>query len=203
MKKVTAITLFLFAFSVFIYPDVAMAQNSVKFGFKGGVTVSNYLDIDPDPDSRIGTVFGGFAEINLESLPIAIQPEVIWIQRGAEVEGQGQAAFDSKVNVNYLDIDVLAKYKFDTNSPLKPNIFVGPYLGIDLNQATREAVEVVGSFQPEAKTDFGGVVGLGTDIEVLGATFIIDARWNVGLSDAFDNASGKNSVFSFMGGIAF
>ena len=180
-----------------------MAQNSVKFGFKGGVTVSNYLDIDPDPDSRIGTVFGGFAEINLESLPIAIQPEVIWIQRGAEVEGQGQAAFDSKVNVNYLDIDVLAKYKFDTNSPLKPNIFVGPYLGIDLNQATREAVEVVGSFQPEAKTDFGGVVGLGTDIEVLGATFIIDARWNVGLSDAFDNASGKNSVFSFMGGIAF
>ena len=117
--------------------------------------------------------------------------------------------FTMTFKTDYIQIPILAKFNLSTKNNVKPNIFIGPALGINLN--AKYEMEVVGQtiegdmkdFGMDIKsTDFGLVFGAGVNFGKIS----VDARYNLGLSDIPDTEEDvdiKNSVISIMLGYSF
>lgn len=171
-------------FSLVGMQQTASAQTPVDFGIRGGLNFANYSDVDGDLDSRSGLLIGAYVNISLPMAPFSIQPEVAYSQKGASANGVD-------VEVDYLEVPVLAKFSF-APGPASPHIYVGPYVGF-----------VVEDDSDSAETDFGGMVGAGLDINAGVVDLNLGARYGLGFVDAFENGSGKNSVFSIVAGVSF
>lgn len=162
----------------------------VDFGLRGGVNFSNFSDVDADLDSRTGFLIGAYLDIGIPMAPISVQPEVTYNQKGAELGG-------STINVDYLEVPVLAKFSF-VPGPASPHIYAGPYAGFVINSESNGT-----DISDMTETDFGGIIGAGLDINAAVLKFNVGARYGFGLVDAFAGGQGKNSVFSVVAGISF
>ena len=119
-----------------------------------------------------------------------ISADLMYSQRGTKYDG-GQLKFTQ--HVNYLEIPVVARYFLTLSGNFRPNVFIGPSLGIKLN-AKRTNGEFTGNgstpvINGDNNNDFRGLD--------LGATggfqlnwglgnrqhFLIDARYTLGLSE--------------------
>jgi long-subunit fatty acid transport protein len=161
---------------------------SVKFGAKAAVNVASLTGDIEDASSLVGFQVGGFAEIKISD-KFAVQPELMFSAQGAESDGE-------KLNLNYLNIPVLAKYYVAKSFSLE----AGPQIGFLLS--AKEDGEDFKDYL--SSTDFGFNFGAGYDFtENLSAGL----RYNLGLSNIIDSedndGSIKNSVFSVSLGYKF
>ncbi len=170
MKK-----LFLLAIAIIGFSFSSNAQN-IKFGFKGGLNISNVdvnvPDSNLDPDSRTGYHLGAVLQLGMAD-KFAIQPELLYSTQGTDV-------FD----VDYLNIPVLAKLKFGKIFSVE----AGPQFGFVVNDGVKKAF--FSAVESEA-FDISGAVGAGVEI----SKFFGQLRYNFGLTDAVDGFDGKNSAF--------
>ncbi len=178
MKHIILITLVLFMFTA-VHADMF-------FGVRAGLNIADLSGDDADEtDSIIGFHIGGMMQYFV-SPDILIQPELLFTQKGYEVEYMGHT---EDVTLSYLEIPVLAKYNFDLESViLQP--FLGPALGILIDDDDTEAEGI----------DFG--LHLGLDAVLMG-NLLIGLRYNLGLTDVFEDVDAKNSVFMIGVGYMF
>ena len=191
MKKITLSIIAVLAFGF------ANAQG-VKFGVKGGISLTNLTGDDiEDNSSKVGFLVGGFAEIKLTE-KFAIQPELLFATQGTKFEADGD---DLKYNLNYLNVPVMAKFYVADKFSLE----AGPQIGFLLSakaKAGDEDEDVKDFFK---SVDFGVNFGAGYDFtENLSA----GVRYNLGLANILDTEEGndtkiKNSVFSLAVGYKF
>ncbi len=168
-----------------IIGSVSYAQDSKSntgFGIKGGVNFTN-LYTDDVNDNNMLTSFnvGVFATLPLTG-NLAIQPEVNFSRKGAELVYDNLfASGTAKFKLNYIEVPVLLKINITDNF----NIHAGPYLAYLINaQVTNESSG--GSFDFEEnfdnddfeKFDYGLSGGLGFDF----TSISIGARYNYGLA---------------------
>ena len=173
----------------------ANAQTGVRFGLKGGINYTTLTAKNTDGiDYKVGLQAGAFANFGLSDL-ISIQPEVLYSQKGAQVED----ASDFKLKLNYIDVPVLVKVNAG-------GLFfeAGPQLGI---LASAKATD--GSTDQDVKegyntVDFGYVAGLGYQLET---GPMIGLRYNGGISniikDGPDSDKVRNSAFQLYVGYTF
>jgi hypothetical protein len=173
------------------------SDNSLRFGIKGGLNVTNlYVDDVNDENPRYGFHVGLYTQL-FESDVFAIQPEVLFSTKGtrtmydiAGLEG------DAQFNLNYIDIPVLAVFKLGESA----EIHLGPYFSYLLGASS----ELNGDLEDYEELDrddykawdYGLSAGVGFNVGAVQ----IGARYNYGLqkiadSDAADFALGdsKNS----------
>ncbi|NGP87215.1 porin family protein [Fodinibius halophilus] len=193
MKKLL-IPLLLFATITIFSVNKAKAQ--AEIGIRAGVNYSNLNDQPDnlDPSNRTGLMLGGYLNLKVPMSPISIQPEVLYTQKGYKALG-------GTLKLDYIEVPVLAKFSF-APGPVQPHVYFGPYAGFVFNS------EVSGGSLSidldNTKTDFGGVVGAGTDLNVGAAKLNIGVRYNFGLTSNLDiEDAGKNSVLSIVGGFSF
>jgi opacity protein-like surface antigen len=163
----------------------------VKFGVKAALNVATVNGDFEDASSLIGFQVGGFAEIKVSD-KFAVQPELMYSTQGASGD-------NADLNLNYLNIPVMAKFYVAKSFSLE----AGPQIGFLLS--AKEAGEDAKDFY--SSTDFGLNFGAGFDFtENLSAGL----RYNIGLSnvtdygDIFDEEiSAKNGVFSVSLGYKF
>lgn len=105
----------------------AKKVSTARAGIKGGLNVSNiYVDDVDDENVRYGFNVGLYAQL-FSSEVFAIQPEILYSTKGTRTTydnvlmGQG----DAKLNLNYLEVPVLAVLKLGTAAELH----FGPYWG--------------------------------------------------------------------------
>jgi outer membrane protein with beta-barrel domain len=160
MKKV-----FLSALTV-ILVNMAFAQH-VEFGLKGGVNFANLKDdANSNTDARTGFNAGALAHIHL-SKTFAIQPEVVYSVQGAEYSS-------GKMQLNYINVPVLAQYMFGNGFRLQ----TGPQLGILTTSKFKSGNTKVDVDMRTADVAWS-----------FGASYIspmrlgVDARYNLGLTD--------------------
>ena len=172
---------------------------------KLGVSIAN-IAFDPsnsDVKSKIGLQLGIAAEIGVNDM-FAIQPELLFIQKGAK----SKANSDASLNLSYLEIPVLAKVKFGSDAA-KFYAIAGPSIGIAIGGTDKDASgsedlkfgSDTGQFK---RTDFGLQFGAGVNIK----NFIIDVRYGLGLSNIINVPSGasgslKNRAIGITVGYAF
>jgi hypothetical protein len=165
----------------------------VDVGLRGGIASAGFLDSKQDVDSRrLGLTAGGYANINIPTTPFSIQPELLFTQKGAEINGVD-------VDLGYLEIPVLAKLNFIKTSKLKSYLYLGPYFGFNLSAdedppSDDQSLEEI-TKNSDVGLTFGGEVAFGKTN--------VGLRYGLGLTEIFENEEEKNSTFSVVVGYTF
>jgi len=198
VKKYFILVLIIAAFTT-----VSFGQG-MQLGLKAGVNFANVTGDDADgTNSKTGFAGGIFFMYQFSSL-FAIQPEAYYSMKGATDE---QALFgetaELTVSLDYFEVPILFKVLIPIeNSPIRPSIFVGPYVGF--NTTAKAKLEYMGESEEEDvedvnPTDIGLVFGAGIGFPVGQNEAGVDFRYNMGLT-TIDNSDDefdiKNSVFN-------
>ena len=185
MKKVllTAVAIFGFGF--------ANAQE-VKFGIKAGVNMATLTGDSADNlDSKIGFHVGGFAEFKV-SEKFSVQPEVLFSTQGAKADG-------GSLDINYINIPVMAKFYATPEFSLEAGPQLGFLVSAESNPDSGSSTDVKEFLK---STDFGVNLGAGYQFT---ENFSAGLRYNLGLSNMAEeeNVEFMNSVFSLSLGYRF
>jgi len=175
---------FLLLSAVFCLPFLAIAQE-FHGGIKGGLNLSNlYIDEVDDENPRVGFHAGLFGQFELADA-FAIQPEILFSTKGAKAD-YDIAGFEgeSKLNLNYIDVPVMAVFKIGDAF----EIHAGPYVGFLLNAKFSTEGDLGNGVEELDKdhlseTDFGlsGGAAFGTESVKVGL------RYNYGLVEIADS----------------
>ncbi|MBL7850794.1 MAG: PorT family protein [Cyclobacteriaceae bacterium] len=178
MRKITLVVLF-----VMLTTAAAWAQASVSLGVKGGLNFANIntSTLGTAYNSRTGYHAGAFVNIKLTKL--AIQPELIYSVQGSDIS---TATSSQSIDLAYVNIPILLKFYLVGGL----NLQAGPQFGF-LASATQGGTDIKSLVKG---SDTSVALGAGFDI----SKFVIDARYNLGLSeinDAAGSSAAKNQVF--------
>lgn len=198
MKKLFTVSCLLLTIA---FP-VQQARAQVDFGIRGGVNFATLNNTDLNVGTRTGFQVGVFAEISLYDNLIALQPELLYTQKGYETDA------GREVKLSYIEIPILLDFKYLLDSPVSPHVYFGPYVGINV-AAEAENIKVVPRiasvpfFPEEQASDVTLGVMVGGGIEI--SHFDVGIRYSAGLTPAFENnnVSAKNGVFSIVAGYSF
>lgn len=178
-KKIAATLVLLLTTSLAV--NAQSKDSNAEFGFKGGVNFSNMYTEDVD-DNNVLTSFnaGIYAKLPISDA-LAIQPELLYSRKGAElVYDNVFAEGTAKFKLNYIELPVLLKVNLTDNF----NIHVGPYFAYLIDaQVTNETDDGTFDFEDNYdnddfnKFDYGLSAGVGLDFESMG----IGVRYNYGL----------------------
>ena len=211
MKKILIVSLMML-----LTATIAFSQ----FGINGGINLGTVGGDDKtlngiDPTTKVGFAGGISYRIGLIA-GLAIQPEAMYIQKGAIYQANlsyGSYSESDKLTLTsaYIDIPVLVKYNLPV--PLfSPYIEGGVSYGILLSAKQKEDVT---SNEPgftssstetdvkdqATKNDFSIIVGVGVEFLI----FDVDARYVMGQTKLEKNSDAKvyNRGFIFTAGLRF
>jgi hypothetical protein len=176
--------------------SAAQAQ-SARFGVKAGASLTSLTGDDTDNAKyKFGFNGGVMANFALNDM-FSIQPEVLYSMKGAKADGR-----DSRVNLNYIDIPVLAKI-----STGETGLFfeLGPQIGFLASAKAKEndtSIDVKDAFK---SVDFGYAAGLGFQAA---SGPMVGLRYNGGFTNNGKSVMGydpksKNSAFQLYVGFLF
>ena len=191
-----------FAFILIALLSGSAVAGGLTFGITGGINLANVAgDSVEMNETKLCFGGGGFVEFPVAPL-ISVQPQLLYMMKGMKWGGDT----DSGVRLSYIEIPVLVKVNIPMAGPFNPNLFVGPYLG--LNTGAEAYIEGVDEdIKDQIKsTDYGLVLGGGFDYALATGKLTFDARYSMGLTsidDTDDDDDVKNTGIMFMVGYGF
>ena len=147
-----------------------------------------------DGDIRVGAVAGAEFEYQVSDI-FSLSAGALYSMQGCKGEVEG---YDATVKLDYLNIPILANVYVVKGLAVKLGIQPG------FNVTSKASVEKSGT---KVTTDLDGIesvdfsipIGLSYEIN----NFVIDGRYNLGVSKIMDGSDSKNSVFQFTLGYKF
>lgn len=178
---------------------VAFAQNAVgQFTIqpKIGMNIASLTDAD-GADNRIGLVVGAEAEVGLTDI-VGLSFGAIYSMQGAKDTENGVGG---TMKLDYINVPILA------------NVYVAPGLAVKLGlqpgfkvnskaEAKANGVKAEADLEGVKSIDLSIPIGLSYQYQ----NFVVDARYNWGVTKAFDDdweTDSKNSVFQITLGYKF
>ncbi len=167
------------------------------YGVKGGLNLATLTNSD-DGSMKPSIYLGAFAEWRLGDI-VAISPELVYSRQGVAANGTLSGVdVKTKLRFNYLNIPVLAKlYVLDDLS-----LDLGPQFGILLNARAwmkADGTSADAKYSNAETLDVSFALGLSYNID----RFIVQGRYNLGLTQADKNLDTKNSVLQLGVGYRF
>jgi hypothetical protein len=195
MKKLRNLSLLVCAVAISMISFSTAQAQYAKAGIKGGLNLSNlYVNEADDDQARIGWHAGFYGQL-FASEAFAIQPEVNFSTKGTGVTriDATSARYESKFNLSYIDIPILAVFKLGDVA----EIHAGPYWSYLLGAEIRN-----NSGNPDNQFttvdrdnfddwDYGLVGGIGFNV---GEGAQLGLRYNYGLN-AIAESPGARSLF--------
>jgi len=157
-----------------------------------GMTISK-IGGDVDTDSKVGLVAG--AELQYQFT------DRFALTGGALYSMEGGKKGDLKLNLDYINVPILANYYVYGGLALK----AGVQFGFNVRSEYKGETTILGHTIKsdgglDAKTlNMSIPVGLSYEYH----DFVLDARYNIGLTDIFDDIKGKSSVWQITIGYKF
>lgn len=175
------------AISVVSFTD-AQAQYA-RAGIKGGLNLSNlYVDEAEDDNARIGWHAGFYGQL-FASEAFAIQPEVNFSTKGTGVTriDATSARYESKFNLQYIDIPVLAVFKLGEFAEVHAGAYWAYLLGAEIKNNNNDPDNEFTTIDRDNfdDWDYGLVGGIGFN---LGESAQLGLRYNYGLNEIADSA---------------
>lgn len=182
----------------------------VSVGAKAGVYTS-FIDVTDAAEGLTQNVeglttptYGLVAEIGLSD-NFSFQPELLYTTKGFQVsEGINinlgglpiPAGVTARTKINYLEVPVLAKYKFGTEG-LRFNVTAGPVVSYAVNGQLDTRANLLFDINPiktnidldalnYERLEISASVGAGMAYETSGGEFFADARYVHGFSDLYN-----------------
>lgn len=171
---------------------------SVDFGVKAGVNFASVSGDDTDDlKSRTGFHFGVTAGLAVSD-NFSVQSGLIYSQQGAEYEAS--EGYDGSYKLDYLNIPVMARFQVADGFSVE----AGPQIGFLLS--ANEEYSSDGDSGEEDIKDFikstDIAVGVGVNY-AMASGLNIGARYNLGVSEIFEENSGKNQNAVFQVSIGY
>jgi len=192
---------FLCALTLFLTASFGMlhAQDTnvtTEFGVKGGFNMSNLYNSGDDVDDN--NVLYGFNAGVYATLPIsdmvAIQPEVLFTTKGAELEyNNAFAQGDAKFRLNYIEVPLLVRVNVTKNF----NIHAGGYASYLVSSKISGSGDI--DFDQDIdrddlnKFDAGIAAGVGVDFNPIS----IGLRYNYGLTTVGKERTVAGTTYTF------
>ncbi len=167
-----------------------------------------------DFDPRVGLV-GGMTLGYDFGTGFAILPEVLYVRKGAYFDVLlGDIPTRVHSDLTYIEVPVLAQYRFETSGYLHPKIFAGPMIAFMMDSRIEFRAQGSDLTQDEEddsieSRDFGAVVGAGVEIEVSDQRLSFEARASFGMADITKpdldqrDPSLRNTGIVFLVGVVF
>ena len=168
---------------------------------KVGLNIANYTDSD-DSDPRIGLAVGAEFEYQLTNM-FSLSAGALYSMQGAkETETVQGIKAKMTAKTDYINIPILANIYVAQGFAVK----FGIQPGFNVNSSYKvsaQGIDVSGSLSDvgvDIKSfDFAIPVGLSYEFN----NFVIDGRYNIGVTKMVDGDDSKNSVFQFTVGYKF
>ncbi len=201
--------LFFTALLMGMFSHQVMAQlDSFHMGFKFGSNLADIKGEDTDNlDMRSSVHIGLVAEFPVNEY-IAVQPELLYSFQGIKTESAEPNFEEERLKLDYIYLPVMLKYyPFYVVPGL--SFEAGPQIGFltsailerrnNLDGGTTETSDL-DIKDGTSEIDFGFNLGFGYHFEI-GA--FLQARYNLGISDVFEDSGVQHSVFQFSTGFKF
>ena len=160
---------------------------------KAGFNLATVTDAE-DASMRFGLVAGADLIYQVNE-PLAISFGVLYSMQGAKAKvKENGVTIKNKLNMDYVNIPILANFYVTRGLALKAGI--QPGFNVKHKMKVESGGSSVESDIPNFKSfDFAIPIGISYEI----SNFVIDARYNLGLTKLWDQegSSSKNSVFQF------
>lgn len=196
-----------FTSSVFAIAALATLGTSAAQAQGRTITVGPRIDLNvarvvgdnqDDATSRTGFRIGAWASMDL-SQKFSIQPEFVLSAKGSEFPDD-----DASIKISYLQIPVLAQYRFSAGKTVNPYVLAGPALSFKAGcnlQVEGADYECSDETTSVSSTDFGMILGGGVHI----GRAQVSLRYDLGLANINGDgaANVKNRAFTFAVGYGF
>ncbi len=196
----------------------------VSFGLKGGISVMNMVGEESsgeNNESITGFSFGVFLTSETQE-GFAFQPELLLVSKGTKADYSPYFIAVEKDRITYLEIPLLTKYIIPAGGGIGISLFAGGSLGLLLG-ATYEltgidayyiadllGISTTGTYEDLGvdmnSIEFSLVFGFDVGFELPQGMLIIDLRYDLGLTSAYDTNltdSVKNRGIIIMAGYSF
>ena len=174
------------------------AQEDSKFTLKAGLGLSSVVGSDVDgAKSKLAYKVGATYDFNVGE-NFAIIPGVELVAKGTELEG-----IDGNIDMYYLQIPILAAYKFNVSDNMKLSVKAGPYVSYGLFGSDIELYGYgsVNAFDDEMfdRFDAGIAAGLSLDID----KFTVGVEYSRGLMKMAEETKCFNQAYGIVVGYKF
>lgn len=151
----------------------ASAQDKIAFGVRAGVNINSLRysgdseSLYNDLESRAGFHVGAVMDWNVAG-SFYIQPGIYFTTRGAkgewsESDEDYSYKLTEKLNMSYLQIPVLASYRFAVSDAVKIDVNVGPYIAFGLGGKVKIEETETYMGETERTSDKYDIFGKSTD----------------------------------------
>ena len=176
------------------------AVGSFNLQPKVGVSIANLTELK-DTDPRVGVVAGVEGEYQASDI-ISVSAGVLYSMQGSKYEYELlNQKYKSTNKLDYINVPIMANVYVTKGLAVK----LGVQPGFNVSSSNKQEVNTFAgsgssTFDVKAKSvDFSIPVGLSYEYN----NFQLDARYNWGLTKAFENGKAKNSVFQITLGYKF
>ena len=176
------------------------AVGSFNLQPKVGVSIANLTEFK-DTDPRIGVVAGVEGEYQASDI-FSVSAGVLYSMQGSKYEYELlNQKYKSTNKLDYINVPIMANVYVTKGLAVK----LGVQPGFNVSSSNKQEVNTFAgsgssTFDVKAKSvDFSIPVGLSYEYN----NFQLDARYNWGLTKAFENGKAKNSVFQITLGYKF
>ncbi len=185
----------------FIATTASFAQwsvGSITVQPKIGINGANITDAD-NSDSRIGLVLGGEFEYRVSPI-FSLSAGALYSMQGCKgtAEDEDGNTGDVSLKLDYINVPILANVYVVKGLAIK----LGIQPGFNVRHkatATVSGVNVTTNLPGVKSVDFSIPIGVSYEFN----RFVIDGRYNLGVTKLIDGADSKHSVFQFTFGYKF
>lgn len=195
MKKIILSSIFML--SVFV-GHAQHATGSLTIQPKVGINLANYSGGEGGSNIRLGGVAGAELEYQISDI-VSLSGGLLYSMQGAKGSAMTDIGnVDATIKVDYLNVPIMGNVYVAKGFAVKLGIQPGFKLSSKVTAKNNGVSATVD--MPGMKTvDISIPVGLSYEF----SNFVIDARYNWGVSKVVDEANDKNSVLQFTFGYKF
>lgn len=175
----------------------ASAQTGFGWGVKGGLNLTGVTNLGDNTQTKTGFVVGAFADYRFTD-HFALSADVLYSRQGFSL-GKNDDGVRTKARMNYLNVPILANYYIIGGLAVKAGIQPG-FLLNSKAVAKKDGDTAKTSVDGLSSADFSIPVGVSYDCPF---GIILEARYNIGVTNIDSGGSSRNSVFSIMVGYRF
>jgi hypothetical protein len=190
-------------------PLAAQEEHS-DIGFQLGYSRARFSDDQSGlGESRSGSLFGVFVGSNLAG-PLSAQLELFLAKKGGGLSAAVETVpVQVSVQLVYLELPLLARFRIPVGGRLHPNVFGGGSLALNIGcdiQAEipgvieQQACDEAGDIEVNA-LEAGAVVGAGFEYDWRDSNARLEIRQTFGLREISPGETAKNRVWAILFGI--
>lgn len=191
------------ATAAFVFAAATAAEAQLSIGAKIGANLANIEDAEVvDSDARTSLTGGGFLRFGFGSA-ISVQPELMFSPKGAERVDEDAPGFPLGLKLDYVQIPVLLRYEFPFE-PFRPYLIAGPYgafevacevFNPDVDDSEVDCDEGQEGESRRRSFDWGVTAGGGLSFGMGPGRLLLEARYDIGLQDLYDNEGPATAPF--------